>query len=247
MCLGSVLVLGWGSWTEVGECLCGFVWIIIRVLCGWATASTFVLLYADVCQCVHCMKGCAGSSSSIVPTSPYTLPSFLPFPPGCGQQTGQIGARRSRIRRDDLWSRRWWWLAWWKIKDRVAYIGPETSRHQRPCCAVLCHTSIAPLFTTPLKMTNALINCSPKLAATPWCSEIVCAPVHPLAFATADAIIYYVCHFSFIMSLIFLIGSVSSWKTSVIKSILLSEKKKNLHSVLSFSTERQNGNKQLPF
>ena len=90
MCLGSVLVLGWGSWAKVGMCLCGFVRITIRALCGCAT----VLLYACICLCVHCEAGMcyssnsSSSSSSIVPTSP-SYSSFLPsFPPGCGQQTG---------------------------------------------------------------------------------------------------------------------------------------------------------------
>lgn len=31
MCLGSLLVLGRGTRAGGGECLCGFVWIIIRV------------------------------------------------------------------------------------------------------------------------------------------------------------------------------------------------------------------------
>lgn len=31
MCLGSLLVLGRGTRAGGGKCLCGFVWIIIRV------------------------------------------------------------------------------------------------------------------------------------------------------------------------------------------------------------------------
>lgn len=34
VCLGSVLVLGRGTRAGGGKCLCGFVWIIIRVLGG---------------------------------------------------------------------------------------------------------------------------------------------------------------------------------------------------------------------
>lgn len=89
--LGSVLVLGWGSWAEVGKCLCGFVWIIIRVLCGWATACTFLLLYASVCLCVHCEGGCATAAALLFPLPLRLPPTHTPtHPHGADSKLGQI-------------------------------------------------------------------------------------------------------------------------------------------------------------
>lgn len=126
-CLGSVLVLEWGSWAEVGKCLCGFVWIIIMVLCGWAPARTFLLSYAAVFLffppplSLHCEGGCATAADLLflLPLSALQhthvhVHTKTRTTAGCRQQTGTDCC--ALLLYDDLWSRGWWWREQWKIR-----------------------------------------------------------------------------------------------------------------------------------
>lgn len=116
MCLGSVLVLGWGSWAEVGKCSCGFVWIMIRVLCGWKLHIHFVLLCGCICLCEHCLGGCATEAVLLFLLSSCFLPLSLPPFQGEGQQTGTDCPVLILVFFWSVGSHRWWWLARWKIR-----------------------------------------------------------------------------------------------------------------------------------
>lgn len=209
MYLGSVLVLGWGSRAEVDKCLCGFVWIIIRVPCGWATAHTFVLLYA----CVLSVRALSGrmcyNSRTIVPTSPHTLPSS-PHLQGVGSKQGQIALCCS--------------CSWrWPVESKVTVTGLVKNKArllEKPTkpvpAAVLCSAmshSAATLLTTPLKMTNVLINCYPKLATTAWCSwSSVPCPSSSAGFCHSfNNHLLRASQFSFTVGLILVIIKVRSW------------------------------------
>lgn len=95
--------------------------------------------------------------------------SFLPsFSLGCGQQTETapscspfVEVTRGGVRDDD----------WW-VKNRTGGYKTPTSQPAPGAmlrCATRCLTSV-PLLTTPLKMTNALVCCFPRLATVIWCS-----------------------------------------------------------------------------
>lgn len=176
-----MLVLGGGSWAEVGKCFWGFVWIIFQWLCRWTTANGCAIMWLFVC--VYCDGGCV-TAEALLFHAPLCS-SFLPFfPPGWGQQIGTVFLNRPM----------WRWpveAGGWKIRLQ-GYKRPtkQPAPGAMLCCAMLCLTFV-PLLTTPLKMTNAPINCFPRLATAAWCSwSPVSALVHQ--FATTGTTIYYV-------------------------------------------------------
>lgn len=155
-CLGSVLVLEWGSWAEVGKCLCGFVWIIIMVLCGWAAARKFLLSYAAVflfflpSPLLALWGRMCYSSRPIVPASPHRSTTRTRTrtrahththtktrtTAGRRQQTGTDCC--TLLLYDDLWSRGWRWWEQWKIRlygYREAAIA-SVLRFITPHCAI---------------------------------------------------------------------------------------------------------------
>lgn len=114
--------------------------------------------------------------------------SFLPLP------TFWVwAANRDRLLHavfgNGLWSQRWQWLVWWKIRPGCYEKPTKPAPGVILCSAMSQYT--ATHLTNPLKMTNVLINCYPKLATAAWCSwSSVPAPVHLLAFATDGTTIY---------------------------------------------------------
>lgn len=123
---------------------CGFVWIIIKVLCGWVTAH--VLLLCGLFVCVQCGAGCATAAAVAATAASLFQPSLILFLPSflASISLRVWTANRDRLLcaapvfGDDPRSHRWWRVAWWQIRPG-GYKRPKQPAPRGTLCCAMSH------------------------------------------------------------------------------------------------------------